>query len=364
MAGSFVPTQPRFEAGVARMDLPPEARVLRDRHWVCLVHAGEHLALCRGELPQDDAGSGPQIALTGGPAEPRPGEMLTIAGVVLNPGRTPHNSAALAWQLEIRSVLDQVLATLPLEPSPAGMFSVEMTVPESWSGEHLRFTVRRGQRVVENLAPRLTIQVARAGREEFVVCSETQPHWPPEADNVTAHIAAWFPWGIPAGLGQLIGIVRGVRLPDETNGYRPLGSGGLEMPGPHGRPEVIVRPGGWFDFPIPIDVLQLPPGPAALGLWTSFGTANGEQTGIVSEMLQAAGPVHAWLVSEPSEPVTGQPLRLRLGWFDPNGRTGLKAAHAVIRRAGQPIADLDFEPQPDGGQSARWQPPEGAYEVE
>ena len=45
MAGSFVPTQPQFTAGVARWIYRPK-RVLRDRRW-CACYAGEHLALCR-----------------------------------------------------------------------------------------------------------------------------------------------------------------------------------------------------------------------------------------------------------------------------------------------------------------------------
>jgi hypothetical protein len=364
MAGSFVPTQAHFAGGIARMELPPEARVLRDHHWVCLVRAGEQLALCCGELPQERRAAGPQVAFTGGPAELRPGELLTIAGVVLN-GGSSRQSASAAWQLEIRNVMDEDLATLALEPSAAGMFSVEVPVPESWSGEHLRFVVRRGQQVAENLAPRLMLEVATAGREDFVVCPASAPNWRGDRENVVARIGAWFPWGAPAGLPQLASALRAVRLPDESNGFRPVASDALEIPDPHGQLPVVVRRPGELELPLPLEAFHLPAGPTACGLWATFNDWNGEQTGSLSEILCGAEPVHAWLTSEPAEPTAGQPLELRLGWFDPTGRTGLTAASAVIRRDGEAPKELQFSAQADTSQSARWQPSQpGEYEVE
>lgn len=361
MAGSFVPTQPQFTAGVAPMDLPPEARVLRDRRWVCLLRAGEHLALCRGELPQDSGG--PKVAFTGGPAEPRPGDILTLAGLVLDHGVKGQSTPA-EWQLEIRNTLDEALATLPLKPTAAGMFSVDLPVPESWSGEHLRFVVRRDQRVAENLAPHLLIGVAQAGREEFVICPANSPTWPCDAKSLTASINAWLPWGAPASLTQLSSVLRVVRLPDETNDFQPIASDALRIPGWHGHLPVTTRGPAGFELPLPLDLLDMPPGPTAGGLWVTFSAWNGQQTKTLTEFLCAAEPVHAWIQTDPAEPVAGQPVQVRLGWFDPTRRTGLTLASATVHGAEQPPRELQFSAA-RGCQSAMWQPPQpGDYDIE
>ena len=76
MHGSFVATEPRFDRGIARFPLPAEAHVLRDKRWVCLIEAGQDLALCRGELRSASATPLPTVALLGAPAAPRVGGEL------------------------------------------------------------------------------------------------------------------------------------------------------------------------------------------------------------------------------------------------------------------------------------------------
>jgi hypothetical protein len=359
MYGSFVATETQFEDGVARFALPGEARVLRDHRWVCLVEAGAHLALCRGDLgPEKAAGATAAVALLGGPADPQVGQNLTLAGLVLG-GRDGAPAAAPrpAWRLEVRDTLDQIRCTCPLALSPAGAFSARVPITKELEGAHLHVVVRRGEHVVENVRGRLSLTVPPADAHKLVIDAHMPFRHDPDTSEVTVGVQAWYPWGTPLSAAWVQTVGRLVRLPLPEPGGDLLSAGPLSYKG-------RTDASGHVDISIRLADFGLPAGPRALGTWTTvFGWE--EQQGVSQGVtLLDAAPVYGWLLHRPDDPQPGQPVQFEVGWFDPAEQTGIERPHVEVRGAEQPAVRLNVRPDVNGIKCEPWRPQvSGTYEA-
>ena len=360
MHGSFVPTRPAFAGDLARFNLPAEARVMRDKHWVCLVQAGEHLALCRGELaPADQACSPDTVALVGAPSSPRVGETLTLTGVVLrgDAGGAPFQPA---WRLEARDVLDNLAFTYEFEPDPSGVFAVDAPIAERWSDAHLRVTLRRGDEVVENVCGRFGVQVRPLGQPSPIVACRVPAQLDPGASDILGLVQAWYPWGTPLGKALLTCVARDVGLPtaERNEGLLPgklnfaVRQGGGHSHGGFARADEAGR----FAFRVHADGFRFPAGPAAVGLWADFQGWEGAHGSNSAELLLAGEPVHTWLRCEPGAPRVGQDVYLELGWYDPAGQTGVETPSLEVRSNAGPPLQLQLHPELGALRSDTWRP--------
>jgi len=157
MNRSFVPTELAFDGTVARFELPAEARVMRERGWVCLVRCGDQIAVCRGSLPRVAASrSAPRVALLAGPPAPPVGETLWISGL-----RVPVQPSAAPIELRVVDTLEEAQSTITLEPA-AGTFAAQVPISPDWAGKHLRVLARQDGRTLENVLGRTLVSVAPA----------------------------------------------------------------------------------------------------------------------------------------------------------------------------------------------------------
>ena len=346
--GSYVPTKPQFEAGIASFPLPPESRLMLDKHWVCLVKAGEHLALCRGRLGKaDQEQSAVTVALVGGPSEPSVGDTLTLTGLIQSePG---HNLPGSSWQLELRDAQDELVSAHLLKPSPAGIFGISVPITDELGGKHLRVILRRDKQVVENIRGRFGVHVAPRGAHDLVVVCQAPPLLDPDSDPIPFQVQAWYPWGIPLSDVLVSCIARAVYLPAPESEDRPVCAGPLPF---HDR----LDENGRMTVEIPPKYFGLPDGPLAHGLWLNVIGWEGLQATGFGETLQADSPVHAWLRHIPADPQAGQEVRFELNWFDPTRQTGIEPPQLEIRREDGALTRLKWHMDVDGLKSDSWRP--------
>ena len=348
MFGSYVPTKPRFEAGLASFPLPPESRLMLDKHWVCLVQAGEHLALCRGQLSKADQNqSAVSVALVGGPSELSVGDMLTMSGLIhIQPG---HKLPAASWQLELRDAQDQLVSTHPLEPSPTGIFGISIPITEELRGKHLRAILRHDRRIVENIRGRFGVHVAPGGARDSIVVCHAPPRLDPDSNPISFQVQAWYPWGLPLSNALVTSMARAVYLPAGESEDQPVCAGPLPF---HGR----LDENGWMTVEIPPKYFGLPDGPLAHGLWLNVIGWEGLQATGFGETLQADSQVHAWLRHIPANPQVGQEMRLELKWFDPTRQTDIEPPQLEIHHENGALTRLKWNMDLDGLKSDLWRP--------
>ncbi len=365
MFGSFVPAPVEFRAGVARFELPAEARVLRDKRWVLLVEAGPHLALCRGQLP-GAAGADVVIALTGGPVAPLVGEALGLAGVLLPVGGQPLATlAAGTWVLEIRDVLGEVVHSEPLQIDAAGVFAANVVVTPAMSDRHLHIVVLRDGQVVENVRGRFSLRAIPGGQPALFVQTRVPAHLEPGTSEFRAEVRAWYPWGTPMWDARATCMARDVGLPTSGSdlGLQPgaLSPGqALEDPGRPGRSSVQsgqLDESGAATFRLPLAPLPFADGPAAIGVWSRvFGWEGLQEVGF-GETLLAPDPVHVWLRLVTPKHDAGQDLAFELGWFDPLRRVGSERPTLEVRSATGESTRLDLHADIGGLRSTPWRRP-------
>lgn len=352
--GAPAPTHLRFTAGVATFDLPADARVRRERRWTALIGAGVHWTMLTGEL---DAGAGepalPVCLLTATPANPRAGDSVSVAGVVI--GAAPvRGSDAADYRVDLVDALEQRVASAGAVIERGGVFSTVVTVPPSAAGRPLRALLRRGERTIENRFGRTPVRVAPAD-ESPLRLRVAPPPWfaRPDRDallrtTLTFDVFAEYPWGASADLNAVAGL-RGLILPAP-----PLG--GPARPGltQHFHPDRSQR--GRLRFVTPIAGLQPETAPFAVGLFAQFLPLDGRMQSVDAAVLLGPRRAHAWLELEAAEPTLGRPLTCLLAWFDPDGLLRPDAAELVIEgpaaHRSQPALCADF----DGLRSAPWRP--------
>lgn len=358
MHGSFVPREAPLRAGIALLDLPPEARLLRDKRWVCLVTAGEEVTLCRGRLPAH-AGAGrapPAVALTAGPSEARPGQEVRVFGALLG-GRGDGGPGPRSVEVELSDTMDRRWALSSAEVSPAGTFETRFEIAPDGAGENLRIYARLGGQVLTQVYRSAGVHVPAASDGEFEVSWEALDRLVPEADAVGGELVARYLWGPPVAGGAVRLSARAVRFPTSQPArdwmYSP----------PLARLAVLNAAGRW-KFEQPLEGFGLPDGPLAVRLAATVRGWDGRQQSGFAELLVADEPVQMWLDCTPTAPRVGEPVHASVGWFDPLGRAVGSKPGLVVRRDGAVIRELELIPVTGGLRSRAWRPvAPGPYEL-
>lgn len=355
MHGSFVPTRPRFTDGVAVFSLPPEARLLRDKRWVCLVQLGQEVTLCRGRLPATgDQSRRPAVALVGGPPELRPGEQLHVFGLLLGGADRPRPPAI---ELELLDAYDRVLGTSSAAVSGAGTFSAQLPIGEEMAGSDLRVAARLDQQVLRSVFSPLRARVAPPGAAPLEVRC-LLPLWlPTVSETVAGQVEAAYPGGTPAAGTYASVRCRAVRLP--TTG--PQGEAMYSHALSH---RLWLDSEGQAAVLQPVAGFHLPEGPLAVGLWVDVVGWDQRRGRALTEALFGPSPVHLWLRCQPDTPRVAEPLHVTVGWFDPTGRAMGRRPSVAVHQDGVLLRSLRMLPEVEGLRSEAWRPTApGPYEL-
>jgi tetratricopeptide (TPR) repeat protein len=356
MSRSFAPTEVPFDGDVARFALPGEARVMRERGWVCLVRAGEHLAVCRGTLPATEPGqSASQVLLLAGPPEAEVGDSLYISGVLL-PARGATELSAESLKLEVLDAVEKVHFTQEIKPPASGAFAMEVPVTADFAGNHLRVLARHGERALENVLGRVTMSVPTPDAARFDVQVEAPAYLPAENMLLTSRVRAVYPWGATPALTPVQCTLRAAALP-KTGGEAAPVVAAVERDGRLG-------PDGQWTFSVPLADFGLPGRPLAVRIEAYVQSREGRTGAGVAEALEAPQRPYAWLLHTPVPPVAGQDVRFRVGWFEPDGRAIAGTPEVVLHRDDREIVRLPLHAEREGWLSAPWQPTEpGSYQA-
>jgi len=365
MSGSFVPVRARCTDGVACFAVPPEAKVLRDKRWTLLAQVDGHLALCRGQLPRPEELEPAAVALTYAPAAVRAGRSLALAGLLLEPTCSP-DSRPNPLELELCDNLGKLLVRQAVMPLSGGVFVTRLNVPDAWAGQGIRASVSREKKTLPIIDGRLSFRVEPSGGVEAVVASDLPSHVTPKAAEISGRIAAYYPWGAALRTLRVHAVVRGLALPSEENGWspRPFGPYILEKHDADDAPEMIKAEGlGRYRLRLPLSSFELPPGPAALGLWAFMSDTTGRDLPVMLATLVSPQSVHTWLYVQPQPARVGDGIRSTLGWFDSDKSMAL--ARPVLRLRGERVdEELTLRPVPQGLQSEPWVAADpGRYEI-
>ncbi len=351
MHGSFVPTKPRFIDGTTVFPLPPEARMLRDKRWVCLVRADDEITLCHGTLPiTSDLRRKPAVILVGGPPEARVGEQIHVFGRLL--GGSFDATAGQPTQtveLTLLDALDNALDTTTLAVSNAGTFFTRLPITATMANKTLRVAARLDGQTLENVFSALNVRVARADATPLRLSCNLPPWAPPTADTIAGQIEAAYPWGTPASAVYAGTRIQAMRLPTMDPKHAPLYSQAF------GR-NLRLNSEGKCDYTQPLSAFDLPDGPLAIGLWTEAAGWDGRRCQGSAEMLIGPEPIHLWLRGETDSPRVGEPFHISVNWFDPTGRAAGPRPTLAVWRDGAPLADLQLLPAVSGLRSETWRP--------
>lgn len=356
--GSFVPQHVVLSDRAAVFALPPEARVLREKRWVCLVQAGEHLALCRGELPHA-AGRppAPWVALLGGPPEPGAGESFALAGLVLSGFDAGAAAVDEPWRIVLRDTHEKTLWSAAVRPNAAGIFAARVPLPRELEGLRANVILRRGEQVAENVRGRWLVTVGRPGGGDLVATCQLPTRHDPATTDVIAHVRGWYAWGTPLVRGTLSWVARAARLPSSDLREPAMSAGPL---GHHAHLDAAGQ--AWIR--VPLDGLRLPAGPRGLAVSATVTGWEGREGGARGYSVLGEEPVYGWIAAEPPVPRAGQPVWFRVGWFDPQERTGFAAPQLEVGGGGAAPQSLSLLPDAEGWGSDAWRPSApGTYEI-
>jgi hypothetical protein len=305
MYGSYVPLRVTVPDGAVTFPVPPEANVLRDRRWTCLVAAEDDLALCAGQLPSSEerAAHGLRSLVLGAGPEPAPGDELTIVGWL--PGTSFLDEVpAQPLRLDVLDAMDRRRESIPLELGVAGTFRASWQVAEERAGQLVALVVRRGDQVVEGLRGRAVLRVE--GRDTTLLdVRVTVPAWTPaNAPPPGVQVQATYPWGLPAADAVGSCLFRAVRLPDEQRGADAC---------PNVRQRLRLNEHGRARILTPLDQLVLPPGPAVYGVAASVTGVDGRTAMAEGRSLRHAESEYAWLSRDGRGGMGGE--RISVGFF-------------------------------------------------
>ncbi len=359
MRGSFVPTRVSIADGMGTFALPGEARVFRDKRWVCLLDVGGNPALCAGQLPpRPGPDNRPTQAIVIGAAAPAPpGSVKRLAGQLLSATGHPANLAGATASLELRDAMDVVALEQPVALDAVGMFDVEVPIGDKLADSVQRVVLRYNGHVLTNVLGRFTFAVTPLDPSPLDVTTTVSPPSEPWDHHVRGQTTARYPWSREMCHRGIGGVIRFLGLPTSADNRPPTPILPAEFH-THGKDSDK----GAFD--VFLEQLELPPGPMAVGVWTLNRGWDGRAARSRDyELMRAAAP-HAWLRHEPADARVGAALRVMLGWFDPHGQTLLQEPVITVRQGTEEIARLSLSRESAGWQTHAWYPPAaGEYEL-
>lgn len=325
MQGSFVPKREPLAGGVAHFDLPPEARVLVEKRWVCVAQEGEHLALCEGELPRDRSERAGTALIDLAPRVIRPGEAVTVVGLLDASARRAASSDGDEVEVLLIDEGERVRrqARVPVEPGGVvhAVFAADAQsdtgAPGLGSSQTFTVALKAAGRSVESVRGPDTVRVARqdeaAHQVELVVPRRTDPSDPPPV----AEVRAGYPWGVPIADMPGSVLARVVGLPP--------------LPGaPRDQSTLLFRtnPIGRYRFLSLLPGLRSPEGELALSLDSHVAGYDGRMASVHTRLIRSASPAHLWIRTSSGDgtdgaaAIVGKPVRFLVGGYSPGAGLG------------------------------------------
>lgn len=329
MYGAFQPRTVALRDGVAQLPVPAEARVMRDRRWVCvgLDAAGAVTGLVTGEMTGDARRDRvfPEVLLTGGPTTVAPGAPIRVFGYLLGPD----------WDepltISLRSTLDEEFESVSVPVVAGRAFSAALRAPDR-PQRRVRVVVSAGERVLSQVPQLFEFEVADESLARFRVDLDAPDALDPSQAGVVLGVRAQYPWLAQPASGFLVLLLRGALLPEP-------GSSGEPVLGRNATRYTTLDQDGAYNDVIPLEDLALPDGPLALEVSaTVLGPDRRPQK--TTHVLPARGAgSRLWIQPAPAQPSVGTPLTVRFGWFPDR----IRAADAtptltVTNSAGEPTA--------------------------
>ncbi len=351
MRRSFVPLQASLQNGLAIFALPNEARVMRDREWLCLVRQGDQLALCRGVLEAAAPVEAGRVLLLGGPKGVAVGGKFHVAGWLLD-GAVETGRAV---RIEVTDATDEVLFTREVPVSAGGAFATEFVVSAALVGKSLRATAKLDGRVLDNIGPRVFGSIAAPEASRYLVRTD----WPPWQADAAAGLQGRVSVTDEAGLAP-----QGEVLFARIEAHALPGGDTVEA---LGFTERLVRLNAQGQYALQIAGAELgqAAGPARVSMSLRAGHRDAARAEAVAEMLLGTQPVAVWLTREPEVLRCGQAGRFGLGWYHPDGVAVNENPVIEVWRGEQRVAALPVGVTRAGLRSTWWEPGEpGAYRAQ
>ena len=355
MRGSFVPRRVKLEGNVAVMPFPPEARLLRDKRWTCVVRAGEQMYLCQGVLSaKHKVDRLPSAALTGGPALVGVGETYYLFGALLN--ASPEAYADRRVEIALLGPMERTIYACEAPISSVGTFFVYIPIEQSMASVTMHATVRLDGRPLEQIHAQPHVRVKRLDASPAHFRFEA-PDWLETGEQIHSRLVADYPWGTALSGARVKSVFLPIVLPDNALGrpaFYPL------KRARHGE----IGENGILRIANEMKTYDLPPGPRAVGQWAELSGPDGRSVAAGANTLAAPRPVHLWLEIEEEAPLAGRPLHFQVHWYDPGGRTAGVEPRLKIYRDGVPEANPRLTPFHNFFRSQTWRPASaGQYEA-
>lgn len=333
MHTSFVATRPGLRRGVATFRLPPEADVSRNRHWLAVVRAGRHLALCRGELRSDTSKrrSTPSVALLSDRLIVPAGESLLVRGFLL-PGHGTELttlSEQTVW-LDVRDASDQLHDSIPVQVSPYGTFEARVPTNREMSGRTMRIVARSEDGVLQSIRAQQNFRVVDDARLTAIV-DVIMPAWVDSAtDALTGEVRAVYPWGTPLAGAECFLQLDALQLPDPEWGRaarpipRSLYAGRLDRD-------------GRYQFQIPLADLGVDGRFTAFRLHARITGWDKTTADTTAEILRTPEPLRLRLFRDVPTAGVGHEVRFGIAVFDAVGTAGdVEPELSIAREGGEP----------------------------
>ncbi|MBK8916034.1 MAG: hypothetical protein IPM64_15800 [Phycisphaerales bacterium] len=364
---SFVPATVPITDGAALLRLPNEARLAGVRRWRAMLRSASGVALCAGVLPHaDDAADPGACLLSAGPAFVRPGQTVSVSGVLLGAAVAAAQRDAASWRIELRDSENRTLVSSPAKLHAGGVISSELRVgAESAEARRLFVALRQGDRQIENAGGTLALRALSPEDGPFEVELQN-PGWVPLSTPeqrvagpglLSARVRAVYPWGGPVAGGEMRAFIRATQVPDLDAGRLPLAALVRDV-------KATLDGQGAAMLGVPLSTLQGVAPPLGVNFHVSILARDGRNS--VSAAGIVAGPerAHAWLLVDPPQPHAGAPLSAIVGLLDPLGRHADSPPRVEVLVDGVAAQTLDTEPTPRGYATRPWLAPPEARHIE
>lgn len=355
MQGGFVPLRFPLRDGVGDFDLPPEARLLVQKRWTCLIRVGSRFGLLSGQLAEEDPGGSQvrAVLLAGSPGDAAAGG-APLTGVLLNAVGARDASWNRPLRVELRDARDQLFVAAQAQVH-AGAFAMEIPIGDDVLPERLHVQLRDGARPIPLIGHRADLQLGR----------ELLPAWfdggvperqRPDDLELPIRLEARYPWGraIEHGNGQLALLAIG--LPQPTSGVAEA----LRSFSDH----VHLSDRGVLNLKLPLPLSFKGSAPLVLRTVLSVGDDGTTLGALEQEILMADEPALAWVIVEPHSATIGQPLRFHVGHVGMNAAPASRAIVQIIDSFTGVKAELHTRRTARGWTTEHWFPDHaGTYEV-
>lgn len=295
MHGSFVPTRVQADAYVV-FPMPAEARVLRDKRWVCVVRRGEHLALCRGSLGEQLASG--RILLHASEVRAASQNVIRVTGALLD------RLSADSLTIDLVDVRGARVARAMAHPDASGLFTLDLAIDSHTAGQVLRVLARDSERLLTNVMDRTHVAVESADAADVRLVCEMPAQVPGDATRIPGALFAQAAGGAPLAGAEVHCILRALRLTP---------TGAPERSKPTVRRGQLDR-NGRFDFTVDPKEFRLPEGPLLIGVWVQVRGWDGRESRIHHNLLVSDEPAFTWLAAGPP---SSDWVQLQVGLADP-----------------------------------------------